>query len=166
MVPVLALAFHLLHSPLRFWRSHSVLAELPTLERTSKFVGTFLLSQLLPGAQVPSQLLLYFLFIYLFCPTQLCGDVLALSEVWDLLPALGKYSVRIVSHVHVFVLYLWEEVNLTIYYSAILIAPLHKYFIFWWDFKSNFFSPFPLHYFIIIVKKWNWFPYINVVSLV
>ena len=41
--------------------------------------------------------------------------------VCDLLQAFNRYSVRIVSHVNVFVIYLWEEVSSISLYSAILI---------------------------------------------
>ena len=63
----------------------------------------FLFQSSLPGVQVPFGFLSHFLFslAFFFCSTQLHGDFLALSEVRGLLPAFGRYSVRIIPHVDV-----------------------------------------------------------------
>ena len=58
-------------------------------------------------------------------------------------------SVRIVSYEHVFLLYLWEEVNLTIYYSAVLIAPFISIGSFDEILKFCFFFFFLLSFYII-----------------
>ena len=55
--------------------------------------------------------------------------------VWSLLPVFSGYSVWIVPHVVIFLMYLWEEVSSTSFFSAILIATLFfcfsvLYFIF------------------------------------
>ena len=68
------------------------------------------------------------LFFFFFFPTRLCGDFLALSEVWDCLPAFNRYSVRIIPRVDVCLMYLWEEVSSLSYYSAILITPTESCF--------------------------------------
>ena len=48
-----------------------------------------------------------FFFSFFFCPTQVCGEFLAFWEVGGLLPALSRCSVGVVSHVDVFLMYLW-----------------------------------------------------------
>ena len=86
--------------PLRFWSSPYILADLSASEGNSQGTGTSLHSQALPrGAQVLTHSILTFLFVR---PNWLRGDLLALSEVWGLLPALSRFSLRIVPHVNVF----------------------------------------------------------------
>ena len=46
-------------------------------------------------------------FSFFFCPTQVRGDFLAFWEVWGLLPAFSRCSAGVVSHVDVFLMYLW-----------------------------------------------------------
>ena len=43
---------------------------------------------------------------------------------------------RIIPHVDVFLMYLWEEVSFTSYYSAILIASDFFLLLFWGIFQS------------------------------
>ena len=47
-------------------------------------------------------------FSFFFCPTQVCGDILASWEVWGLLSAFSRCSVWVVQHVDVFLMYLWR----------------------------------------------------------
>ena len=42
---------------------------------------------------------------------------------WDPPPAFSRYFVRIIPHVDVFLMYLWDEVSSTSFYSPILIWP-------------------------------------------
>ena len=51
-------------------------------------------------------------FPFFFCPTQVCGEFLAFWEVWGLLPAFSRYSVGVVPHVDVFLMYCGEEGDL------------------------------------------------------
>ena len=44
---------------------------------------------------------------FFFCPTQVPWGFLAFGEVWGLLPAFNRCSVRVVPHVDVFLMYLW-----------------------------------------------------------
>ena len=46
-------------------------------------------------------------FSFFFCPTQGRGKFLAFWEVWGLLPAFNKWSVGVVPHIDVFLMYLW-----------------------------------------------------------
>ena len=46
-------------------------------------------------------------FSFFFYPIQVRGEFLAFWEVWDLLPALSRYSIGAVPHVGVFLIYLW-----------------------------------------------------------
>ena len=46
-------------------------------------------------------------FSFFFYPTQVRGEFLAFWEVWSLLPAFGRCSVGVVTHVDVFLMYLW-----------------------------------------------------------
>ena len=63
-----------------------------------------------PVAQIPSRFFSFLLFFsFFFCPTQLCGNFLALLEVWGLLPAFSRCSVRVFPHVDVFLIYLWGD---------------------------------------------------------
>ena len=50
----------------------------------------------------------YSFVCFFFCPTQVCGDFLAFWDVWGLLPAFRRYSVGVLPHVDVFLMYLWE----------------------------------------------------------
>ena len=49
---------------------------------------------------------------------------LAFLVRWDLLPAFCMYSMRIVTHVHVFLMYLWKEGSSMCFHSTILIQLL------------------------------------------
>ena len=80
-------------------------ADLPTVEGPFLSTEAFLLHSFLPGVQFPFWLL-YFSFILLSYPVM--GGVLALSEVWGLLPVFSRYSVWIVTVIDVFLMYLWE----------------------------------------------------------
>ena len=76
-----------------------------------------------PGAKVLSQLIPFFFFFF-FASFILPGylvDFLAFLIVWDLSPALSRYSMRTVTHIHVFLMYLWEEMS-AVSYSTILIS--------------------------------------------
>ena len=66
----------------------------------------FLLHSSLPLVQVPSLFFCLCCFFF-FCPTQVCGEFLAFWEVWGLLPAFSRCSVRVVPHVDVLLMYLW-----------------------------------------------------------
>ena len=80
---ILPSANWLLRSPPRPGSSPSVLADLPASQGTSQVVGTFLLTQLPPRGTgpVPIPFSLSLFFCFFFCPTQVRGDFLALSEV-------------------------------------------------------------------------------------
>ena len=62
-------------------------------------------SSLWEGQVCPNSFVSLF-FVY---PTQLLGDCLAFWEVWGLLPAFSRCSVRVVPHVEVFLMYLGVE---------------------------------------------------------
>lgn len=55
--------------------------------------------------------------------------ILQKSEV--LLPVFSRFSLRIVPHVVVFLMYLWKEVSLTSYYFVILIVLAFFFFFFY-----------------------------------
>ena len=61
--------------------------------------------------------------VLIFFHAWLHGDFLGPSVVWGPLPVFSRYSVRIVLHIDVFLIYLWEKVSFMSYYSAILITP-------------------------------------------
>ena len=65
---------------------------------TAQSVGN-LPPRLLPGCRLH-------LFLFSFCPTQLCGGFLALWE-WGLLLAFGRCSVSVIPLVDVFLVFLW-----------------------------------------------------------
>ena len=46
-------------------------------------------------------------FSFLFCLTQVRGEFLAFWKVWSLLPAFSRFSVGVVPHVDVFLIYFW-----------------------------------------------------------
>ena len=46
-------------------------------------------------------------FSFFFCPTQVREEFPAFWEVWGLVPAFSKWSVVVVPHVDVFLMYLW-----------------------------------------------------------
>ena len=99
-------------SPLRF-QSSSVMADPPASK------GDLLVSENLSAFTTPSQgyrsCLDSFLFSsFFFCLMQLCGDFLALLEVWGLLSVFSRCSIRAVPHVDVFLMYLWGEGELYI----------------------------------------------------
>ena len=57
-------------------------------------------------------------------PTWLRGDLSrSFGYIGDLLPISSWFSVRIIPHVDVFLMYLWDEVSSTSFYSPILIWP-------------------------------------------
>ena len=64
----------------------------------------FLLHSSLPEVQVPS---LFFCLCFFFCHTQVHVEFLGFWEVWGLLPAFSRSSVRAVSYVDVFLMYWW-----------------------------------------------------------
>ena len=68
----------------------------------------------------PDSFLTFSLFFF-FPQTQLHGNFLV---VWGFLPALSRYSVRIIPHVDVFLIYLWKKVGFISYSSAIFGALL------------------------------------------
>ena len=81
---------------------------------------TFPLHSSLSGAQVLSWFPSLSLFSFILsCHLEI---LLALSEVWGLLPTFSKYSVRIVTHRDVFLMYLWEEMSSTSFYSCVSIC--------------------------------------------
>ena len=45
-------------------------------------------------------------FYFFFCPTQVYAECLSFWEIWGLLPAFSRCSVRVVPHVDVFLMYL------------------------------------------------------------
>ena len=106
----------LLHSPPRLWHSPSILTDPPDSEGTLRVWDLFYFIEIegtLRGMLLPwegAQVLFQFFPSFFFCPTRLCGDYIALSEVWGLLSPFSRYSVRIVTHVNVFLIYLSEEV--------------------------------------------------------
>lgn len=108
----------LLHFPLRFCSFPSVLSDLPAVERVPRVREPFLFYSSLPGVQRshPDSF-----FLFPAHPTWLCSDGVVLV-VWDLPPTFSRYSVRIVPHVNVFFMYLWEEVTTMSFCSAILIS--------------------------------------------
>ena len=83
-------------APALSWLVSLLVRGLPSVPKT------FLCHSPLPGGQVPFWFLSLSFFSFFICPTQLCGDFLAFLEVWGLLPAFSKCSVRIVPHVDVF----------------------------------------------------------------
>ena len=109
-------------SPLRLRGSPSVPATLRGGEGASLGTGTFLLSQLSRRGTASDPTPPPF-FFPMFFHTQLHGDFLGLSVVWGLLPVFSRYSVRVVLHIDVFLIYFWEKVSFMCYYSAILITP-------------------------------------------
>ena len=108
------------------WGSEAPLLSQPTslpVRRLPRVLESFLFHSPLPGVQDSFWFLYDFLFlslIFFFFLTQLHGDFLALSAVWGFLPALSRYSVRIIPCVDVFLMYLWKKVGFISYYSAIL----------------------------------------------
>ena len=70
-------------------------------------------------------------FYFSFIPHSYMVIFLAALVVWHLLPAFRGYSVRTAPHVDVFFTYLWEEVNSTPFYSAILISPVAELSMRW-----------------------------------
>ena len=48
-------------------------------------------------------------FSFFFCPTQVRGHFLAFWEVWGLLSMFSRCLVGVISHVDVFLMYLWGE---------------------------------------------------------
>ena len=76
----------------------------------SSFIAPSQRARSYPG----SSLSLSLSFSFFFYPTQLCEDFLALLEIWSLLPAFSRCSVRVVPHVDVFLMYLWGEGELHI----------------------------------------------------
>ena len=71
----------------------------------------------LPGVQVP------FRFLFSFVLPGYVVILLVILALWDL-PAFSKYSVRIVLHGDVFLMYLWGEIGSMSFYSTILIWSL------------------------------------------
>ena len=106
----------LLHCPPSLWSSLSVPADLPATEGASQSEGTFPLSQLPPRGT--GAVLITFFFFLLSYPV----IFLTALVVWDLLLEFSRYSVRTVPHVDIFLMYLWEEVSSTSFYSAILTS--------------------------------------------
>ena len=98
----------------------------------------FLLHSSLPEVLVPS-LFFCLCFLFLLYLTQVCGDFLAVWEVWGLLPAFNRYSVGIVPHVDVFLIYLWRR-----RWSPCL-TPLP-----FWRSPSSFF------FCLLLQSKWWW----------
>ena len=73
----------------------------PAVTGLARVQEPFLFYSSIPGMQVLSRFLSHFLIylfvcLFIYCPTWLRGDFLALSEVWGLLPVFSRYSVRIV----------------------------------------------------------------------
>ena len=104
----------------------SILADLPAHESDSLCEGTFPLSQFPTRDTLP--ILIPFSFSFIL-PGYLV-IFLAVLIICYLLPEFGSYSVTVVPHEDVFLMYLWEEVSSMSFYSAILIcSPIHKIFI-------------------------------------
>ena len=114
-VYVLPAASWLLHSSLSLCHALSVPADLPAGEGGAPGEETF------PVLQLPSRDTRSF---FPFPPTLLRYMVIFLVVLITegLLPEFSRYSVRIVPHVNVFLMYLWEEVSSTSFYSTILIS--------------------------------------------
>ena len=72
------------------------------------------------GVQVAS---CFLFFLFSFVLPSYIEIFLALLGVWDLLLTLSRYSLRIVPHLDVFLMYLREELSSTSFYSVILIGP-------------------------------------------
>ena len=108
-------------SPLSLWSFLSVLADLPTGEGAAQGEGTFPLHSFFPrDKSCPDSCLC-------FHPIWSYGDLSCIFffffVFWDPPPAFSKYFVRIIPHVDVFLMYLWDEVSSTSFYSPILIWP-------------------------------------------
>lgn len=89
-------------------------ADLLTSEEASRSERTLPLSQLRPRNTGPITVPLPS-----FChPTWICGNFLTILAVGDFLPAFSRHSVRTVSCVGVFLMYLWKKVSS--FYSTIL----------------------------------------------
>ena len=67
----------------------------------------FLLHSSLPEVQVPSLFFCLCFFFFFLLPYPCMWGVLAFWEVWGLLPVCSRYSVGVVPHVDVFLMYLW-----------------------------------------------------------
>ena len=107
------------------WGSEAPVLSQPTSLPVRRLPGvqeSFLFHSPLPRVQDPSWFLSAFVVLFLISRTQLHGDFLALSVVWSFLPALSRYSVRIIPCVDVFLMYLWKKLDFISYYSAILGA--------------------------------------------
>ena len=75
--------------------------------------GNIFLSQLPPKSTGPILIPFSLSLLFFFCHTWFHGDFLALSEVWGLLPVFSRCFTRIVPHIDVFLIYLWQEVSST-----------------------------------------------------
>jgi len=64
--------------------------------------GDFIVLETFLPSQLPHRGSSSFAYIYFFfCPTQLCGSILASLEVWGLLPAFSRCSVGVMPHIDV-----------------------------------------------------------------
>lgn len=104
---ILAASNQLLHSLPRLQSFPSVPADFPAGEGTSQVQETSLFNSFLQGAQVQFCFLPQFFvfFFFLFCPAQFHETVL-LFRGWESSANVGRYSVRIVPHVDVFLMYM------------------------------------------------------------
>ena len=112
-------AFHrlVLHSPLRLpvfqWASQSVKG-LPKMREPFCFE--------MKASSCPDAFYFYF-----FIPFSYVVIVLTALVIRALLPVFSGYSVNLF-HMEIFLMYLWEEMSSTSFYSAILISAPSGYF--------------------------------------
>ena len=96
------------------------------LRRTPSMQKLFFFHSFLQGCWSYSYSLFSFLSFFLFHPSKVHGHFLALLEVWGLLPAFGRCSVRTVLHVDFSLslgTFVWEgEPHILLLYHLDLIA--------------------------------------------
>ena len=92
-----------------FWGSEA--PHIPALEEVSKCAATFLPSQLPPQGSDPIliPLSVFFFFFLFLLPYSAMWRLACLFEVWGFQPAFSRYSIGVVPHADVFLMYLWEE---------------------------------------------------------
>ena len=105
----------LLYFSPRLWGFPSIPADFSISQGASQCADYILLSQLPPRSAglilIPFS---FFSLFFSFCFAQLHGGFLPFLNVWGLLPAFSRCSVRIVLHVgfcFFFLMYFWEKVS-------------------------------------------------------
>ena len=157
--------------PLSLWSSLSVLPDL--LADEWEFPGWGNLSPF----TAPSQG--HFRYFPLIFSTLLKSVVIMLATVvvWDPLSPFSRYSMRTVSHVNVFVMYLWEQVSSISFYFChldlsiliildifllLLFFNLYTSFIDGWSATFTICLPFPVSFFFffhnfLVSRNWLFF---------